>query len=65
MGRPGAERYVAGFSPTDSATDSPTDSAKRIVVSPMSLTKFDHWSILVMDMRAMGAMLVKMAVSFQ
>ena len=27
-----------------------------------SFTKIDHWSILVKEMRAMGAMLVKMAV---
>ena len=28
----------------------------------ISFTKIDHWSILVQEMRAMGAMLVKMAV---
>ena len=28
----------------------------------ISYLKIDHWSILVKEMRAMGAMLVKMAV---
>ena len=41
MGRPGAERYVAEFAATDSATD----SAKRIFVPPTSSVKMGHWSI--------------------
>ena len=35
IGRPGAERYVAG----DSATDSPTDSPKEFLYHPFTLSK--------------------------
>ena len=57
MGRPGAERYVAGFSPTDSATD----SAKRIFVPPTSLPKINHLSILL---RRMNIMMRRLRISF-
>ena len=38
------------------------DPMSRSCAEPVSFTKIDHWSILVKEMRAMGAMLVKMAV---
>ena len=37
-------------------------SEARSYAEAVSFTKIDHWSILVKEMRAMGAMLVKMAV---
>ena len=42
--------------------DPDPDPMSRSYAEAVSFTKIDHWSILVKEMRAMGAMLVKMAV---
>ena len=56
---------LAGSGPgriSENILDPDPDPNARSWAEAVSFTKIDHWSILVKEMRAMGAMLVKMAV---
>ena len=64
VGQPRRVRAGPDFGkyPEIRSPDPMSRSCARSYAEAVSFTKIDHWSILVKEMRAMGAMLVKMAV---